>query len=110
VRSQLNGLDFRNDKAANMAYSDIVSSLTKDVNGNWVHSSGASIDEAVSSYAKDDKNAFLFNVKANAGTGTVVSRPATGSTPVKSIKDMDQSEVLKAVAEGKINPTGDWTQ
>lgn len=110
VRSQLNGLDFRNDKAAEMAYSDIVSSLTKDVNGNWVHSSGVSINEAVTSYAKDDKNAFLFNVKANAGSGTVVSKPATGTTPVKSIKEMDQSEVLRAVAEGKINPAGDWTQ
>ena len=110
VRSQLNGLDFRNDKAANMAYSDIVSSLTKDVNGNWVHTSGASIDEAVSSYAKDDKNAFLFNVKANAGTGTTVSKPATGTTPVKSIKEMDQHELLQAIAEGKINPAGDWTQ
>ena len=110
VRSQLNGLDFRNDKAANMAYSDIVSSLTKDVNGNWVHSSGASIAEAVSSYAKDDKNAFLFNVKANAGTGTTVSKPATGTTPVKSIKEMDQIELLQAIAEGKINPAGDWTQ
>ena len=110
VRSQLNGLDFRNDKAANMAYSDIVSSLTKDVNGNWVHSSGASIAEAVSSYAKDDKNAFLFNVKANAGTGTTVSKPATGTTPVKSIKEMDQHELLQAIAEGKINPAGDWTQ
>lgn len=110
VRSQLNGLDFRNDKAANMAYSDIVSSLTKDVNGNWVHSSGASIAEAVSSYAKDDKNAFLFNVKANAGTGTTVSKPATGTTPVKSIKEMDQMELLQAIAEGKINPAGDWTQ
>ena len=110
VRSQLNGLDFRNDKAANMAYSDIVSSLTKDVNGNWVHSSGASIAEAVSSYAKDDKNAFLFNVKANAGTGTTVSKPATGTTSVKSIKEMDQNELLQAIAEGKINPAGDWTQ
>lgn len=110
VRSQLNALDFRNEKAANMAYSDIVSNLTKDANGNWVHTSGASINEAVSSYAKDDANAFLFNVKANAGSGVSPSKPATGSTPIKSIKDMDQSEVLKAVAEGKINPTGDWTQ
>lgn len=110
VRSQLNGLDFKNDKAANMAYSDIVGSLTKNADGNWMHSSGSSIEEAVTSYAKDDKNAFLFNVKANAGSGVSPVKPAAGSIPAKSIKEMDQSELLKAIAEGKINPTGDWTQ
>lgn len=110
VRSQLNGLDFKNDKAANMAYSDIVGSLTKNADGNWVHSSGSSIEEAVTSYAKDDKNAFLFNVKANAGSGVSPVKPAAGSIPAKSIKEMDQSEVIKAIAEGKLNPAGDWTQ
>lgn len=110
VRSQLNGLDFKNDKAANMAYSDIVGSLTKNADGNWMHSSGTSIEEAVSSYAKDDKNAFLFNVKANAGSGVSPVKPAAGSIPAKSIKEMDQSEVIKAIAEGKLNPAGDWTQ
>jgi hypothetical protein len=110
VRAQLNGLDFKNEKAAGMAYSDIVGSLTKNADGNWMHSSGTSIEEAVSSYAKDDKNAFLFNVKANAGSGVSPSKPAVGSIPTKSIKDMDQSEVIKAIAEGKLNPAGDWTQ
>jgi len=110
VRAQLNGLDFKNEKAATMAYGDIVGSLSKNADGNWMHSSGVSIEEAVSSYAKDDKNAFLFNVKANAGSGVSPSKPAVGSIPTKSIKDMDQSEVIKAIAEGKLNPAGDWTQ
>ena len=110
LKSQLTGLDFRNDKAATLAYSDIVSSLKKDADGNWVHESGVSIEEAVQNYAKEDKNAFMFNVKANAGSGTVVSKPATGNTPVKSIKEMSQEEVLKAVADGKITPPGEWSQ
>lgn len=110
VRAQLNGLDFKNEKAAGMAYNDIVGSLTKNADGNWMHSSGTSIEEAVSSYAKDDKNAFLFNVKANAGSGVSPAKPAAGSIPAKSIKEMDQSEVIKAIAEGKLNPAGDWTQ
>ena len=110
VRAQLNALDFKNEKAAGMAYSDIVGSLTKNADGNWVHSSGVSIQEAVTSYAKDDKNAFLFNVKANAGSGVSPSKPAAGSIPAKSIKEMDQTELLKAIAEGKVNPSGDWTQ
>ena len=75
-----------------------------------MHSSGTTIEEAVTSYSKDDKNAFLFNVKANAGSGVSPSKPAVGSIPTKSIKDMDQSEVIKAIAEGKLNPSGDWTQ
>ena len=110
VRAQLNGLDFKNEKAATMAYSDIVGSLSKNADGNWMHSSGTTIEEAVTSYSKDDKNAFLFNVKANAGSGVSPSKPAVGSIPTKSIKDMDQSEVIKAIAEGKLNPAGDWTQ
>ena len=37
VRSQLNSLNFKSEKAANMAYSDIVKSLKKDALGNWVN-------------------------------------------------------------------------
>ena len=110
VRAQLNGLDFKNEKAATMAYGDIVSNLSKNADGNWMHSSGSTINEAVLSYGKDDKNAFLFNVKANVGSGVSPVKSAVGTMPTKSIKDMDQSEVLKAVAEGKLNPAGDWTQ
>ena len=64
VRSQLNSLNFKSDKAANMAYQDIVGSLKKDATGNWVHENGLSISDAVSSYSKDDNNAFLFSVKS----------------------------------------------
>tara|TARA_R110002012_G_scaffold37415_1_gene104825 strand:+ start:847 stop:1503 length:657 start_codon:yes stop_codon:yes gene_type:complete len=109
VRAQLNGLDFKNEKAANMAYSDIVNSLTKNADGNWMHSSGVTINEAVTSYSKDDSNAFLFNVKANAGSGITPAKSAVGQTPTKSIKEMSQDEVLKAVADGSITTFGDWT-
>jgi len=60
---------------------------------------------------KDEKNAFLFSVKANAGSGTPSNvQPATGKQPVKSIKDMTQSEVLKAIEDGTLNPRGTWGQ
>ena len=110
VRAQLNGLDFKNEKAATMAYGDIVSNLAKNADGEWMHTSGVTINEAVSSYGKDDKNSFLFNVKANVGSGTSPVKSAVGTIPTKSIKDMDQSEVLKAIANGTLNPTGDWSQ
>jgi len=110
VRSQLNSLNFKSEKAANMAYSDIVKSLKKDALGNWVNENGTSINETVSSYAKDEANSFLFSVKANTGTGITPAKPSTGTTPVSSIKDMSTDEMLNAVAKGQIKVAGDWSQ
>jgi vacuolar-type H+-ATPase subunit I/STV1 len=110
VRTQLNSLNFKSEKAANMAYSDIVKSLKKDALGNWVNENGASIDETVSNYAKDDNNEFLFSVKANMGSGITPAKPSTGTTPVSSIKDMTTDEMLNAVSKGQIKVAGDWSQ
>ena len=110
VRTQLNALNFKSEKAANMAYSDIVNSLKKDATGNWVHESGLSISETVSNYAKDENNAFLFSVKANMGTGINPAKPSTGTNPVTSIKDMSTDELLNAVAKGQIKVDGDWSE
>lgn len=110
VRTQLNALNFKSEKAANMAYSDIVNSLKKDASGNWVHESGTSISETVLNYAKDENNAFLFSVKANMGSGISPAKPSTGTNPVGSIKDMSTDEMLNAVAKGQIKVDGDWSQ
>jgi len=110
VRSQLNSLNFKSDKAAKMAYQDIVGSLKKDATGNWVHENGLSINDAVSSYAKDDNNAFLFSVKANAGTGINPAKPASGNNPVKSIKEMSTDELLANIEKGNIKVDGDWAE
>ena len=110
VRSQLNSLNFKSEKAANMAYSDIVKSLKKDALGNWVNENGTSINETVSNYSKDDGNSFLFSVKANTGTGITPAKPSTGTTPVSSIKDMSTDEMLNAVSKGQIKVAGDWSQ
>ena len=110
VRSQLNSLNFKSDKAAKMAYQDIVGSLKKDATGNWVHENGLSINDAVSSYAKDDNNAFLFSVKANAGTGINPAKPASGNNPVKSRKEMSTDELLANIEKGNIKVDGDWAE
>lgn len=110
VRTQLNALNFKSEKAAEMAYSDIVNSLKKDATGNWVHETGSSITETVSNYAKDDNNAFLFSVKANMGSGISPAKPSTGTNPVGSIKDMSTDEMLNAVAKGQIKVDGDWSE
>lgn len=108
VRSQLNSLNFKSDKAAKMAYQDIVGSLKKDATGNWVHENGLSITDAVSSYSKDDNNAFLFSVKANAGSGINPAKPASGNNPVKSIKEMSTDELLANIEKGNVKVDGDW--
>lgn len=110
VRTQLSALNFKSDKAAKLAYTDIVGSLKKDASGNWIHENGNSIEDAVSSYAKDDNNAFLFSVKANAGTGINPAKPASGNNPVKSIKEMSTQEMLDAVAKGQVNVDGEWSE
>jgi len=110
VRTQLNALNFKSEKAANMAYSDIVNSLKKDATGNWVHESGSSISETVSNYAKDDNNAFLFSVKANMGSGISPAKPSTGTNPVGSIKDMSTEEMLNAVSKGQVKVDGEWSE
>ena len=110
VRTQLNALNFKSEKAAEMAYSDIVNSLKKDATGNWVHETGSSINETVSNYAKDDNNAFLFSVKANMGSGVSPAKPSTGTNPVGSIKDMSTEEMLNAVSKGQVKVDGEWSE
>ena len=109
VRTQLNSLNFKSEKAANMAYSDIVKSLKKDALGNWVNENGTSINETVSSYSKDDNNEFLFSIKANVGSGITPAKSNTGNTPVSSIKDMSTDEMLNAISKGQIKVNGEWS-
>jgi hypothetical protein len=75
-----------------------------------MHETGLSIEDAVSSYAKDDNNAFLFSVKANAGTGINPAKPASGNNPVKSIKEMSTDELLSNIEKGNIKVDGEWSE
>ncbi len=110
VRTQLNSLNFKSEKAAKMAYQDIVGSLKKDATGNWVHENGLSIADAVSSYAKDDNNSFLFSVKANVGSGINPAKPTSGNNPVKNIKEMSTDELLANIEKGNVKVDGNWAE
>ncbi len=110
VRTQLNSLNFKSEKAAKMAYQDIVGSLKKDATGNWVHENGLSIADAVSSYAKDDNNSFLFSVKANVGSGVNPAKPTSGNNPVKNIKEMSTDELLANIEKGNVKVDGNWAE
>lgn len=102
VRSQLAGLDFRNEKAMNLAFREITNELVRNDQGVWVHKSGKSIDEFVKEFAKDDSQSFLFKPKTNnGGGGTQHSRTAPGEKPA-SLFSLSQAEILKRAAEGTL--------
>jgi hypothetical protein len=103
VRAALNGLPFRNDKAANVAYKDIVDGLVQDDKGIWKHKSGVSIKEYVEAFSKDDDQAFLFKVKASNGSGSSgTNNTGTNTNTNSSLFALSQEDVLKMAAEGKL--------
>jgi hypothetical protein len=104
VRDALKNLVFRNDKAADMAFKDIVANLVQNEAGQWVHRSGISVRDYCDAFSKDDEQSFLFKAKSNSGAGTSTTNtnvPAdTGKS--KSLFSKSQAEVLKMAAEGKL--------
>jgi hypothetical protein len=103
VREALGGLPFRNDRAAEIAYKEIVGTLVQDDNGVWKHKSGVTIKEFVEIFSKDEEQSFLFKAKSSSGSGTNGTNP--DSAPNKqpsSLFAMSQEEVLKLAREGKL--------
>ena len=104
VRAALSGLEFRNDKAAEIAFKEITSQLTQNENGVWVHKSGVSVNDFIGAFAKDEDQSFLFKTKTNNGGGSS-SNTAGGTNTAgkpKSLFEMSQEEVLKLAREGKL--------
>lgn len=103
VRGALLGLNFRNDKAGEMAYQQVVSDLVKDEKGNWIHKSGVSIKEFVKAFSDNEDNSFLFKPKASSGGGSSSnSSSSSATTKNTSLFTMSQEEVLKMAREGKL--------
>lgn len=105
LSEQMNGLTFRNERAAKLAYKEIVGELVQDAEGEWKHKSGLSIKDFVKKFSEDEDQAFLFKPKQSSGTG--LSRTADeggkGTKDKKtSLFDMSQEDVLKLAAEGKL--------
>jgi hypothetical protein len=103
VRSALNGLPFRNERATELAYKEIIAGLVQREDGVWTHSSGVSIQTFVEEFAKDEEQSFLFKTKSNSGGGSR-SSDLGGGAPAKpkSLFNMSQADVLKLAAEGKL--------
>jgi len=109
VRDALRGLDFRNDTAADFAYRDVVSQLTQDENGQWVHRTGASIKDFVDSFRKDDDKEFLFRPKQSAGVGAQgVQTPTGGFDATKPLSEMTTDEIMAAAAAGHLGSNEKW--
>ncbi|MDH5185164.1 MAG: hypothetical protein OEX12_14880, partial [Gammaproteobacteria bacterium] len=78
VRESLRGLDFRNEKAADVAFKEVISELSQNENGEWVHKTGVSVSEFVQAFSKDEVQSFLFKPKTSTGAG---SQQGNGNPP-----------------------------
>lgn len=102
VRQTLTSYDFKNERAADLAYDSVVKALVQNEKGDWVTKSGKSIADYVKEYSEDEDNAFLFKQVESRGTDTKPAKPATPTTTGKKLSDLPQTEVLKMAAEGKL--------
>jgi hypothetical protein len=103
VREVLRGLEFRNKRAGDIAFKEIIDELVQNESGTWVHKSGVPISDYVDLFSKDENQSFLFKPKSSsgAGLGSSNSTPNT-TTKSKSLFDIPQDELIKMAAEGKL--------
>ena len=95
VDNALRGMEFRTKRAAEMARKDLIGDLKQDSDGNWIHKSGKSIEEAVEAYFKEDDNKFLLKPKQSSGTGVDSKTKTEAANPPKGDKkDMSQEAVM----------------
>jgi hypothetical protein len=98
----LRGLPFKNDKASNAAFNELVGEMVQDDEGNWKHKSGQSIRDVVKDFQKDEDNSFMFKVKANSGVGDNPKPPSNPGNKATSLFEMNDADVFKLAAEGKL--------
>lgn len=110
VREAISGLEFRNESASKMAYTEILSDLIQDENGAWLHKSGISIKEFASLYRKDDEKSFLFKPKQSSGVNTGTPTSALQSDPsklTKPLSEMSHEELMQSINAGAFNGSDD---
>ncbi len=102
LKNVLVGLNFRNDRARDVAFKEIVAELVQDDKGEWQHKSGTSIADAVKKFADNEANTFLFKSKASSGGGSDTAPPVDTKKKASSVFGMTQAEVLARAAEGTL--------
>lgn len=111
LKGSLAGMDFRSEKAAQVAYQDIVGTLIQDAAGNWVSPTGQSIADYVQFYSQDESNSFLFNVKQSSGSSAMSAATKGTTAPVQGEIDprkMSALDYARAIQEGKVESKGKW--
>ena len=101
ARQALSAFAFRSEKAAKMAFDEVISQLVQNEKGEWVHKSGVAVKDFVKTFAENEDNAFLFKQKQNSGNGSQ-NIPPSNNTTKQSLFEMTQDEVLQMAAEGKL--------
>jgi hypothetical protein len=105
VRAALQGLDFKNDRAAEMAFKEIAEGLVRNDKGEWVHKSGVTIKDFIAAYVADDNQSFLFKTKASSGGGSGSGQGKGGNdggSGDTSLFAKSQDEVIRMAAEGRL--------
>lgn len=104
VQKELGTLEFRNERARDLAYDTVIKSLVQDKDGKWVSKDGKPISDAVTAFAEDEDNKFLFKEKENRGTETAKTTTTSPKAPSSGsrLRDRTQAEVLQMAAEGKL--------
>ena len=112
LKGSLAAMEFRSEKAAQVAYQDIVGTLIQDAQGNWVSPTGQSIQDYVQFYSQDETNSFLFKPKQSSGSSAMAAATNSTSQPPsaapKNLKDMTPQEYIQALQEGKIDDGNKW--
>lgn len=103
LKDALGGFTFRNEKAKDMAFQEMVGQLVQDEKtGEWMHKTGVSIADAAKKFAEDEANAFLFKSKASSGGGSDTTTPTDTKKAPNSVFGMSQAEVLQRAREGTL--------
>lgn len=101
LKSYLAVLPFKNARALDMAYRDIVGEL-EEKDGQWLHKSGTTLQAYVGGFAASPDQAFLFKQPPTSGSrasGDPSTGGAEGSVPLSKLP---QTELLRLAAEGKL--------
>lgn len=112
VNQALRGVPFRSAKLAALAAQEITSQLVKDRDGNWVHRSGASIQDYIKTYVAEDENSDMFAPKTSSGTGLGITPGSTqtvggsANQRPKSVLGLSGAQVLELAKKGMLPNQG----
>lgn len=107
IREALSGVQFRNDKAAKIAFKEIASGLVRDEAGVWKHASGATITTYVAEFLKDEDQAFLLKGKTSTGAGGGTAGGGSGGSSddhkqSRKLTEYSLEEIQRMAQEGKL--------